>query len=267
MNARSGRSPRQTLIGASNAHVVVSAPSEGATRTDNVPENQILRALGRDGLARLSPHLKEFSLKQHTVLYEVDAPIKEVYFIEAGMVSFLTLTSTGEAIETGIVGREGLIGSNLCISGGPSLSQVTVQLSGSALRMDAGEFIKAYDTMPALYRLVNRHIGVMLFQAQQNGVCHALHNIEGRLCRWLLQAQDVVRSDVVEMTQEFLSHMLTSQRSSVSVAANSLQTAGLIRYSRGRIEIVNRAGLEDCACECYAAIREQVSKALAPPRR
>jgi CRP-like cAMP-binding protein len=199
---------------------------------------------------------------QHRVLYEIDAPIDHVYFVEAGMVSFLTLSSTGDAIETGIVGNEGVVGSALCIDSGQSLSQVTVQIPGSAQRMAGGEFVRAYRNMPALQRLVNKHIGVMLFQAQQNGACHALHAVDGRLCRWLLQAHDVLQSDLIDLTQEFLSHMLGVQRTSVSVSAHGLQAAGLIRYSRGKIEIVNRAGLEESACECYAAVANQMQKAL-----
>jgi CRP-like cAMP-binding protein len=227
-------------------------------------ENLLLKALPRDDFAQLAPKLTKLPLKQHTLLYGVGAPIEDVYFVEAGMVSFLTLTDMGDAIETGIVGREGVVGGELCIDSGHSRSQVTVQITGCALRMGARDFLHAYDALPTLRRLVNRHVGVMLFQAQQNGACHALHAVDGRLCRWLLQAQDVVKSDIIDLTQEFLSHMLGVQRSSVSVSAHGLQAAGLIRYSRGRIEVLDRKGLEDCACECYAAIVEQVGIALKP---
>jgi CRP-like cAMP-binding protein len=225
-------------------------------------ENLLLRALPSDDFALLAPKLSKVTLKQHTTLYGVGSPIEDVYFVEAGMVSFLTLTDAGDAIETGIVGNEGLVGGGVCLDSPHSLSQVTVQISGSAQRMGAQHFLQAYGALPRLRHLVNRHLNVMLFQAQQNGACHALHAIDGRLCRWLLQAQDVMRSDVIELTQEFLSHMLGVQRSSVSVSAHGLQTAGLIRYSRGKIEIVDRAGLEQSACECYAAIVDQVRQAL-----
>jgi CRP-like cAMP-binding protein len=227
-------------------------------------ENLILRALPRDEFAQLAPKLSKVSLKQHTVLYDLGAPIEHVYFVDTGMVSLLTLSDLGEAIETGIIGREGAAGTLICIDSGPSLSQVTVQISGYGMRMGSRDFLQACESMPTLRRLINKHLGVLLFQAQQNGVCHALHEIDGRLCRWLLQAQDVMQSAVIELTQEFLSHMLGVQRSSVSVSAHGLQAAGLIRYSRGRIEIRDRAGLEDAACECYAAIIEQSRKALAP---
>jgi CRP-like cAMP-binding protein len=227
-------------------------------------ENLLLQALPRHEFAQLAPKLSIVALKQHAVLYNVGTPIEHVYFIEAGMASLLTLVDTGEAIETGIVGREGAVGSVLCIDAGPSLSQVTVQISGSALRISGRDFLHAYNAMPTLRLLINKQVGVLLFQAQQNGACHALHEIDGRLCRWLLQAQDVVQSDVVELTQEFLSHMLGVQRSSVSVSAHELQAAGLIRYTRGKIEILDRKGLEDCACECYTAIMDQIRKALDP---
>ena len=227
-------------------------------------ENLLLRALPRDDFAQIAPKLSKLPLKLHTVLYGIGAPIEDVYFVEAGLVSYLALTDSGDAIETGIVGREGVVGGIVCIDSPHSLSQVVVQITGWGLRMATRDFVHAYGAMPELRRLINRHLNVMLFQAQQNGACHALHAIDGRLCRWLLQAQDVLQSEIVELTQEFLSHMLGVQRSSVSVSAHGLQAAGLIRYSRGKIEIVNRAGLEESACECYAAIRNQARKALEP---
>jgi CRP-like cAMP-binding protein len=226
-------------------------------------ENLLLRALPRDDLAQLAPRLSPVALRQHDLIYATGAPIEHVYFIDSGMVSFLTLSSVGDAIETGIVGSEGMVGSSLCIDSGHSLSQVTVQISGSGQRMGGREFVRAYHDMPKLRLMVNKHIGSMLFQAQQNAACHALHAIDGRLCRWLLQAHDVLKTEVVELTQEYLSHMLGVQRSSVSVSAHGLQTAGLIRYSRGKIHILDRPGLEESACECYAAVADQMRKALA----
>jgi CRP-like cAMP-binding protein len=124
--------------------------------------------------------------------------------------------------------------------------------------------VQAYQERAALRSLVNRFQGLIMMQTQQSAACHALHSIEGRLCRWMLHAQDTVESNLIELTQEFLSHMLGVQRSSVSLTAHQLQKAGLIKYSRGRITILDRAGIEDCACECYGVLRQETDKAIPP---
>jgi CRP-like cAMP-binding protein len=111
---------------------------------------------------------------------------------------------------------------------------------------------------------MNRFQNVVLLQAQQSAACHALHTVQARLCRWLLQSQDVTGSEVVPLTQEFLSHMLGVQRTSVSLCAHALQSAGLIKYSRGQIKILDRRGLKKAACECYDAVRQHVDKAVPP---
>ena len=110
----------------------------------------------------------------------------------------------------------------------------------------------------------NEHVEGLLVQAQQNGACHALHSVRSRLCRWLLQSQDMIGSDTFSLTQEFLSHMLGVRRNTVSVEAHAVQEAGLIRYRRGNITILNRDGLEDCACECYSVIRAETDKLMGP---
>jgi CRP-like cAMP-binding protein len=111
---------------------------------------------------------------------------------------------------------------------------------------------------------MNKFQNVILLQAQQSAACHALHSVEARLCRWLLQSQDTTEVDLVPLTQEFLSHMLGVRRTSVSLCAHALQSAGLIRYARGKIKIVNREGLKESACECYEVIREHIDRAVPP---
>jgi CRP-like cAMP-binding protein len=124
----------------------------------------------------------------------------------------------------------------------------------------------AYHTHPHLRNLVDRYQSILLVQAQQNGACHALHSVRSRFCRWLLQSQDMIGSDTFTLTQEFLSHMLGVRRNTVSVEAHAVQEAGLIRYRRGNITILNRDGLEDCACECYSVIREETDKLMGPAK-
>ncbi len=113
---------------------------------------------------------------------------------------------------------------------------------------------------------MNGYQGVILFQAQQSAACHAIHSVEARLCRWLLLSQDIIGSEHVTLTQEFLSHMLGVQRTSVSLSAHALQKSGLIKYSRGKIKIIDRKGIEECACECYPAIRARIDTVIPPYR-
>jgi CRP-like cAMP-binding protein len=176
----------------------------------------------------------------------------------------LAVMRTGEQIETGIVGREGVVGASIGSDGSQSAGQATVQIAGSAWRIEAPKFLAIYQESIPFRTLMNKFQNVILLQAQQSAACHALHTVEARLCRWLLQSQDVTESDVVPLTQEFLSHMLGVGRNSVSLCAHALQTAGLIRYSRGQIKILNRDGLKESACECYEVIREHVDKAVPP---
>jgi CRP-like cAMP-binding protein len=122
--------------------------------------------------------------------------------------------------------------------------------------------VDAYHAYPRLRNLVNRYQLVLLAQAQQNAACHALHSVRSRLCRWMLQSQDMIGSPTFSLTQEFLSHMLGVRRNTVSVEAHSLQQAGLIRYTRGKITILDRDGVEDCACECYSVIRAETDKLM-----
>jgi CRP-like cAMP-binding protein len=233
-------------------------------KLDAVGENRLLQRVGAADLARLQPDLKHFSMQLGAVLHVAGASIRHVYFPLSGMVSLLAVMRTGEQIETGIVGREGVVGASIGSDGLQSAGQATVQIAGSAWRIEAAKFLALYQESIPFRTLVNRFQNVILLQAQQSAACHALHTVEARLCRWLLQSQDMTESDVVPLTQEFLSHMLGVRRSSVSLCAHALQTAGLIQYSRGQITILNRDGLKESACECYDVIREHVEQAILP---
>lgn len=249
------------------AHAAVSALSDGATKeanplTSNIGGNRLLRGLPEPELRALAPKLREVPLRQGDVLLHPDDVIRHVHFLLDGMASILVVTSDGQQIETAIVGREGLTGSEITLGTGRSFAQVSVQLEGAALRMDCDDFIRAYHDLETLNARVNAFRAFLMVQTQQSAACHALHDVQSRLCRWMLQAQDVSGGEDINLTQDFLSHMLGVQRTSVSVCAHALQKAGLIRYSRGQITILNRGGLEDCACECYRAIRESLDRHL-----
>jgi CRP-like cAMP-binding protein len=195
-------------------------------------------------------------------LHPVGVPIEHVYFPDGGMVSMLTVMKTGEQIETAIIGSEGVVGGWVAIDGRNANTQSTVQIEGSAQQIPTAKFLEMYKVSDPFRSAINDYQGVILFQAQQSAACHAIHSLEARLCRWLLLSQDIIGSAQVTLTQEFLSHMLGVQRTSVSICAHTLQTSGLIRYTRGKITILDREGLEECACECYSAIRDHIDSTI-----
>jgi len=168
---------------------------------------------------------------------------------------------TGDQIETAIIGREGVAGASIGSFGPLSFGQSTVQIPGTAWQLKSDIFLQLFNESGSFRQATNAFQSVVFMQAQQSAACHALHTVEARLCRWLLQSRDVVESDAIHLTQEFLSHMLGVQRTAVSLSATALQKRGLVVYSRGNIKILNRDGLRKFACECYDVIREQVNRA------
>jgi CRP-like cAMP-binding protein len=224
--------------------------------------NRLLRRIAADDFARLQPHLKRVRLALGRVLHPLGAAIEHVYFPVSGMISLLAVMRSGDQIETGVIGRDGVAGASVAIDGWTSGARATVQIEGVAWQIPAGDFLAIYRTSEGFRSLINRYLGIVLFQAQQSAACNAIHPLEARLCRWMLHVQDTVQEDVIALTQELLSHMLGVRRTSVSLCAHALQKSGLIRYARGKIKIVDRAGLQDSACECYANIRDYVEKVI-----
>ena len=226
--------------------------------------NGILRRLSRKTLALIEPHLSEVKLAQGTVLYQSGEAIRSVYFPLSGIVSMLAVLRSGEAIETGIVGRDGYVGGYFGPRGWRSPAQAVVQMAGEALRLDVRQFRKALDASEELRTLIGGYQAVMYFQAQQTAACQALHAVEARICRWLLHAEDAIGGGPLLLTQELLSQMMGVRRTSVSISANKLQADGLISYKRGVIRVLDRARLEHCACECYGAVRKATADILPP---
>jgi CRP-like cAMP-binding protein len=157
-----------------------------------------------------------------------------------------------------------VVGASIGSNGAEAGGQAMVQIAGSAWCVQGPKFLELYQASLSFRTLMNKFQNVILLQAQQSAACHALHTVEARLCRWLLQSQDMTGTDMVPLTQEFLSHILGVRRTTVSLSAHALQTAGLIRYRRGNIKIVNREGLKESACECYEVVREHIDKAVPP---
>ena len=159
-----------------------------------IGENRLLKSLATDEFSRLQPHLKKFSMVLGAVLHAPNAPIEHVYFPMSGMVSLLAVMKTGEAIETGIVGREGVVGASIASDGSGSTAQTTVQIAGSALQIQGPKFLEMYQASLPFRTLMNKFQSTILVQAQQSAACHALHSVEARFCRWLLQSQDVTET-------------------------------------------------------------------------
>ncbi len=225
----------------------------------DVAGNYILRLLPPGERERMHSLMTALDLRQNDVVYAQNAVIESVYFVGSGLVSLVKVDDARNAIEVGIVGREGLLGAEVVLGARRSAVQAIVQIGGQAFRMPAAAFTQICAGAPALTSYVASYISFSIFQAQQNAFCYATHSIEERLCRWILQAQDLTQTDTLDLTQEALSHALAVQRTSLSTVAHSFQEAGFIRYSRGKIQIVDRLGLEQAACACYGLLRRQVA--------
>lgn len=224
--------------------------------------NGILRRLPAKALALIAPHLRHVKLAQGTVLHEAGEAITFVYFPLSGMVSMLAVLQNGDAIETGVIGHEGYVGGYFGPHGWRASGHAVMQIAGEALRLNVRHFKKALDASEEFRNLISGYQSVVYFQAQQTAACQALHTVEARLCRWLMQAHDAVDGDTLNLTQEFLAQMMGVRRTSVSGSANKLQADGLITYKRGVIRILDREGLEKCSCECYGAVRGAIADAM-----
>jgi CRP-like cAMP-binding protein len=225
--------------------------------------NLLLASLPPPDLAALAGHLREIELAQGTLLQEQGDPVEHVYFPSGGIVSLLAVMRQGEAIEIATIGREGAVGSLAGLGPRHSHTRSVVQVAGLALRIPASRFRAAAQDSAGIRDIIVRYGEMLLIQVQQTAACNALHDVEARLSRWLLQARDRLDTNTIQLTHEFLSQMLGVRRTTVTVVANMLQQAGLIRYHRGRIEILDQAGLEARACECYGSIRRQISDLIA----
>jgi CRP-like cAMP-binding protein len=217
--------------------------------------NQLLAALSRKSYAELAPGLTPVVLTFGDVLYEPGQTIDQVYFPGDSMVSLLTLVEDHLALEVGLVGLEGMVGSPIALGVARSPVRALVQGGGSAMRMSAGSFRSALRRSPSLQRGLLRFVHDLMSQVTQTAACNRFHVVEARLARWLLMTRDRMRADEFRLTQDFLSHMLGVRRVGVTEAAGALQGRKLIEYSRGVIGILNGPGLEAAACSCYRMVR------------
>jgi CRP-like cAMP-binding protein len=228
-------------------------------------QNRLLAALPADVLGRLQPALEPVGLALGQVIYEPDESLSHVYFPTTAIVSLLYTMENGTSAEMGVVGCDGVVGIAVFMGGDTTPNRAVVQSAGDALRLELKFFRDEFRRITALHRVLLLYTQALLTQMSQTAVCNRLHSVEQQLCRWLLLSHDRLPSDELVMTQELIANMLGVRREGVSVAAHRLQEAGLIRYRRGHITIVDRQGLERAVCECYQVVRTECDR-LSPPK-
>jgi CRP-like cAMP-binding protein len=225
--------------------------------------NRLLALLDDTVLAALAPHLQPVVLNLRDTLYEELQPMRDAWFPAGCVLSMLAVRAGADSsVEVATIGAEGVLGVPLFLGAAVSPGLVFTQVQGGALRMPADAFVQAARAQPAFARVLQRYTHALMVQIAQGAACNRVHAMEQRCARWLLQTHDRVPGDAFDLTQEFLAQMLGERRAAVNQAAGQLQQAGLIRYSRGHIEVVDRPGLERAACGCYAVIRDQYAGML-----
>ncbi len=238
--------------------------SDDATRqVASGGENRILTALPSSERQELFGLVRNVSLPVKTVLFEPGTPIEALFFPIGGVISLVTPLHDGAIVEVATIGNEGIVGVPLVPLSGLAVRAIS-QVAGHSLRMEAGAFLTLVERSSTFHALVDKYTQALFGQIAQAAACNRLHSGEERLSRWLLMSHDRVGSDQFMITQEFLGQMLGARRSTVSVSAGILQRAGLIRYVRGHVTIVDRAGLEAVSCECYSVIRSELERVVTP---
>jgi CRP-like cAMP-binding protein len=225
-------------------------------------QNHLLAALPATDFDRLRPHLKLVSLPLGEALYESGIVLRHVYFPTNSIVSLLYVMADGASAEIAVVGNEGLIGVSLFMGGETTPSRAVVQSAGHAYQLTGQVLKEEFIQAGAMQHLLLRYTQALLTQMAQTAVCNRHHSLDQQLCRWLLLSLDRLASNELVMTQELIANMLGVRREGVTEAAGKLQRDGLIHYSRGRIRVVDRAGLEARTCECYAVVKKECDRLL-----
>ena len=237
--------------------VISRSPADG---DGNPIGSRILLSLPAKEYKQIFAELELVRLKLHQVIHEAGETIKSGYFVNSGLMSVLAVQPNGKSVEVGLIGREGFVGLPLLVGYHTSPTRIVTQGDGTAYRCDAGALTRLMQECPELEQQLHRFGHQLAMQTAQIAACNRLHNVEGRLARWILMTQDRLLSPTLPLTQEFLAQMLGTRRSSVTVAAGILQKAGLISYTRGNVAILNRQRLEKAACDCYAIVQQQLEE-------
>jgi CRP-like cAMP-binding protein len=225
-------------------------------------KNLLLASLSRDDLSFLLPHLKLVPVKQHDILFEVGDKLPVSYFPLSAVVSLVVALHNGVTIEAAMVGRDGVLSASSALNGKKAFNRGVVQLGGDVMVCSAKNLKAAALQSDALLSKLMLHEQALLAQCQQSIACMAEHRVEPRLCRWLLRARDLARSDTLNFTQEYLAEMLGVRRTSVTAVARTLQDAGYIEYRRGTIKFINVDGMRQGACECYETVKANYADLL-----
>jgi CRP-like cAMP-binding protein len=222
----------------------------------------LVHALPQAVLQRWLPLLEPVELALGQVLYESGGKLSHVYFPTSSIVSLLYVTELGSSAEIAVVGYEGIVGIALFMGGQTTPSRAVVQSAGSGFRLKARAMLDEFEGDVQVQRLFLRYTQALITQMSQTAVCNRHHSLDQQLCRWLLLSLDRLRGSELEMTQELIANMLGVRREGVTQAALNLQKAGLIRYSRGHVSVLDRPGLERRSCECYAVVKKEYDRLL-----
>jgi CRP-like cAMP-binding protein len=225
-------------------------------------QNRLLAALPDAEWARWLPQLEPVDLPLGKVLYESGSKLTHVYFPTTSIVSLLYVMEDGASAEIAVVGYEGIIGVSLFMGGESTPSRAVVQSAGKGFRLNAGLMLQEFNRAGPVLHLLLRYTQALITQMSQTAVCNRHHSLDQQLCRWLLLSLDRLQADELVMTQELIANMLGVRREGVTEAAGALQKAGLIRYQRGHITVLNRHKLEQRACECYAVVKKEYDRLL-----
>jgi CRP-like cAMP-binding protein len=234
-------------------------PSGGGS---SQPRNRLLAALPATEFERLRASLEPVELPLRTVVAPADRAITHAYFVEDGLVSLVQPLSDGAAVEVGLIGREGFVGTPLMLGVKRTPAEANVQLKGSALRITAEALQDAVQKNAHLHSLLLSFTNALQVQVTQTAACNSRHELSQKLARWLLSARDRTNSDELALSHEFISMMLGRRRAGVTVALGNMKKAGLIENSLGRVKLLDRRGLEKAACECYRVVRDEYRRLL-----
>ena len=229
--------------------------------TPDPRRNRLLAALPDAEWQRWLPALEPVNMPLGHVLYESGITLSHVYFPITAIVSLLYVMENGSAAEIAVVGNEGLVGVSLFMGGESTPSRAVVQSAGHGFRLESGAIKEEFKRAPVLHLLL-RYTQALITQMAQTAACNRHHSLDQQLCRWLLLSLDRLQSNELVMTQELIANMLGVRREGVTEAALKLQEAGFIRYARGRIQVLDRPGLEQRTCECYAVVKKEYDRLL-----
>ena len=230
-------------------------------------QNHLLAALPSNEFGRISNYLELVPMPLGEALYESGGRLQHVYFPTTSIVSLLYVLENGASAEIAVVGNEGILGISLFMGGETTPSRAVVQSAGYGYRLKAQLLKDEFNRAGPVLHLLLRYTQALITQMTQTAVCNRHHSVEQQLCRWLLLSLDRLPTDTLNMTQELIANMLGVRREGVTEAAGNLQRAGLIRYSRGRIQVLDRPGVEEVVCECYGVVKLEFDRLLAdiPP--